>query len=149
MRRLFPSPAMAVALIALGIALGGSAVAGTGLITGAQIKDHSIGLNDLSFNAVAHLRGQQGSQGLPGPQGLPGQQGPAGPSADVTALTSRISAAEIKLSHLCPGKVVTSDLRLVPQQDSVVLRVLLTALETSGGIGPRAVRMGLPSPVRD
>ena len=108
MRRLFPSPAMAVALIALGIALGGSAVAGTGLITGAQIKDHSIGLNDLSYTAVAHLRGQQGSQGLPGPAGLPGPQGPAGPSADVTALTSRISAAELKLSHLCPGKVVTN-----------------------------------------
>ena len=38
MRRLFPSPAMAVALMALGVSLGGSAVAGTGLITGAQIK---------------------------------------------------------------------------------------------------------------
>jgi hypothetical protein len=38
MRRLFPSPAMTMALIALGVALGGSAVAGTGLITGTQIK---------------------------------------------------------------------------------------------------------------
>ena len=74
MRRLFPSPAMAVALVALGIALGGSAVAGTGLITGAQIKDHSIGLNDLSLTAVARLHGQQG------PQGLPGSVGPVGPA---------------------------------------------------------------------
>lgn len=56
---------MAVALIALGTALGGSAVAGSGLITGAQIKNHSVGLNDLSYTAIASLRGRQGPPGPP------------------------------------------------------------------------------------
>ena len=108
MRRLFPSPAMAVALIALGIALGGSAVAGTGLITGAQIKDHSIGLNDLSYTAVAHLRGQQGSQGLPGPAGLPGPQGPAGPTANVMAIQTAEQNDARKISEICGiGHVVS------------------------------------------
>lgn len=78
MRRHLPSPAMVVALIALGVALGGSAVAGTGFITGAQIKDHSIGLNDLAPKAVAHLRGQRGPAGIDGADGLQGDQGPAG-----------------------------------------------------------------------
>lgn len=56
---------MIVALVALGAALGGSAVAGSGLITGAQIKDHSVGLDDLSYSAVAKLRGRQGPPGPP------------------------------------------------------------------------------------
>lgn len=100
---------MTMALIALGVALGGSAVAGTGLITGAQIKDHSIGLNDLSYNAVAHLRGQQGSQGLPGPPGLPGPQGPAGPSANVTAIQGAEQADANKIREICGlyGRVVS------------------------------------------
>jgi hypothetical protein len=83
MRHLLPSPAMAVALVALGIALGGSAVAGTGLITGAQIKDHSIGYADLSSYAVAKLhglRGPAGPQGLAGADGAPGPAGPGGPA---------------------------------------------------------------------
>lgn len=63
MRAVLPSPAMTVALIALGAALGGSAVAGSGLITGAQIKDHSVGLDDLSYTAIAKLRGRQGPPG--------------------------------------------------------------------------------------
>jgi hypothetical protein len=66
-RAVLPSPAMAVALIALGAALGGSAVAGSDLITGAQIKDHSVGLNDLSYTAIAKLRGRPGPPGPPGP----------------------------------------------------------------------------------
>ena len=65
MRAVLPSPAMAVALIALGAALGGSAVAGTGLITGAQIQDHTVGLNDLTYQAIARLRGRQGPPGPP------------------------------------------------------------------------------------
>jgi hypothetical protein len=66
MRRL-PSPAMAVALVALGVALGGTGVAATsGLITGADIKDHSIGVNDLTYSAIKQLRGSRGPRGPAG-----------------------------------------------------------------------------------
>ena len=66
MKRL-PSPAMAVALVALGVALGGTGVAATsGLITGADIKDHSVGVEDLSYGAIKELRGRRGP---PGPAG--------------------------------------------------------------------------------
>ena len=67
MRR--PSPAMLVALLALFVALGGTAMANKGLVTGAQIKDHSIGLVDLSPAAVAKLHGRQGPVGPAGPAG--------------------------------------------------------------------------------
>ena len=74
-----PSPAMIVALVALFAALSGTAVAaGTGLITGAQIKDHSIGLNDIAPQAVAKLRGHAGARGPVGPIGPTGAQGLAG-----------------------------------------------------------------------
>jgi hypothetical protein len=66
MKRL-PSPAMAVALVALGVALGGTGVAATsGLITGADIKNHSVSLNDLTYSAIKQLRGRRGP---PGPAG--------------------------------------------------------------------------------
>src|SRR4051794_32922917 len=81
---------MVVALIALGVALGGSAVAGTGLITGTQIKDHSVGINDLSRDAVVRLRGQRGlpgKQGHPGATGEAGPAGPAGPGFDLSKVS--------------------------------------------------------------
>jgi hypothetical protein len=68
-----PSAALVVALVALFASLGGVGVAAQGLITGAQIKDHSIGMVDLSNLAVAKLKGQRG------PEGEPGQPGPQGP----------------------------------------------------------------------
>lgn len=77
---------MVVALIALGVALGGTSVAATGLITGAQIKDHSIGLNDLAPAAVAKLHGARGPSGPQGASGATGAQGPAG-----TFLTGKLS----------------------------------------------------------
>jgi hypothetical protein len=109
LRKFFPSPAMAVALVALGIALGGSAVAGTGLITGTQIKDHSIGLNDLSYTAIARLHGQQGPQGLPGPPGPIGPAGAAGATANIFALQTAEQNDARKISDICGfgGRVVS------------------------------------------
>jgi hypothetical protein len=76
------SPAAVIALLALFVALSGTATAaGVALITGKQIKDGSIGLADLSPRAKAGLRGArgpQGRQGVPGSQGSPGATGPAG-----------------------------------------------------------------------
>ena len=76
-RRLTPS--MVVSLVALAVALSGPAVAATeALITGAQIKDKSIGLNDISNTAIAKLRGQRGPQGPDGPEGPQGAPGANG-----------------------------------------------------------------------
>jgi len=73
---------LSVALVAVGaafIALAGTATAaGTGLISGGQIKDGTIGLIDLSKKAKKSLKGKHGQRGLQGVQGPQGQQGAEG-----------------------------------------------------------------------
>jgi hypothetical protein len=76
--RATPSGSMAVALIALIVAMSGSAVAAT-LITSKQIKDGTIQTKDLSAKARKSLRSASGSPGPQGPRGAEGPQGPAGP----------------------------------------------------------------------
>ncbi len=71
------TPAMIVAMIALAVALSGTAVAGTAkLITGSQIANGTIKLADLHPGAKAALKGERGAQG---PAGAQGAQGPVGP----------------------------------------------------------------------
>jgi hypothetical protein len=94
----FRRPSMLVALIALALAVTGSATAAS-LITGKQIKDNSItsadirnnsitgrdirdrsiGLADISNAARSSLEGEQGPAGPQGPQG---EQGPKGDKGD-------------------------------------------------------------------
>lgn len=94
---------MVVALIALFVAVGGTATAASGLINGKQIKPRTITAKQLKRGAVgtkqlrnkaisgaklkpAFLkklkkpgpRGATGSQGIQGIQGIPGPQGPKG-----------------------------------------------------------------------
>lgn len=70
------TPSMVVAMVALAVALSGTAVAAsTGLIMGTQIKDHTVSASKLTPNAVRFLRGQAGTTG---PQGVQGTAGPAG-----------------------------------------------------------------------
>ena len=104
MRAVLPSPAMTVALIALGVALGGSAVAGTGLITGAQIEDHSVGLNDLTYSAIATLRGRQG------PPGPPGTTASIARKLVIVHATSNITAGAVgsATAHCPSGSVILS-----------------------------------------
>jgi hypothetical protein len=79
MRR--PSTALLVAGIALTFAVTGTAVA-SGLITSADIKDHTIQTRDISPAALAALQGQQGPAGPAGAAGAPGAPGPAGGPLD-------------------------------------------------------------------
>ena len=66
-----PSPAMAVALVALFVALGGSAfAAGHYLITSTR---------QISPRVLHRLKGDRGPRGLSGAQGPGGPQGPVGP----------------------------------------------------------------------
>jgi hypothetical protein len=79
-----PSGAMVVAFVALCVALSGTSYGAearavvTKLITGAQIKNGSIGLKDLSRSARKSLKGARGASGATGAQGAIGAAGPKG-----------------------------------------------------------------------
>lgn len=71
-----------VALLALFVALGGTSFAAATLISGSQIKPHTIAKNRLTNKAIKQLKGNRGPAGAPGAQGaqgIQGIQGPAGP----------------------------------------------------------------------
>jgi hypothetical protein len=102
-----PSPAMAVAFIALLAALSGTAVAlpGKNTVDSGDIKKGAVKRSDLGKNAVTSLKvknssllaedfapGQlpQGAQGPQGPVGPQGPQGPPGP-VDTSALVKKVA----------------------------------------------------------
>jgi hypothetical protein len=70
---------MIVAMIALAVALSGTAVAGTKLITGSQIKNGTIKLADLHSSVKAAIKSESHTSGAQGLAGAQGAQGPAGP----------------------------------------------------------------------
>jgi hypothetical protein len=72
------SPSTVIAVVAVILALTGSAYAASGLITGADIKDGTITKADLSSRTVNSLRGKRGKQGPAGRTGFAGPQGPQG-----------------------------------------------------------------------
>ncbi len=81
---------IALGAIALALALAGGAWAGKkyvitsshqvkpGVLTGANIKNHSLTLGDLSTGTTLRLRGDRGPKGNTGPKGDTGAQGPKG-----------------------------------------------------------------------
>jgi hypothetical protein len=78
-------PATLVAAAALVVALGGGTAAyASGLISGSQIKNHSIPARKLTKSAITSLRGRRGAQGPAG------QQGPGGKIVTYDA-TAKIS----------------------------------------------------------
>jgi len=58
-----PSPAFAISLIALFVALGGTTAYASGLISGTRIVDHSIPAKKLTAAAVDALQGERGPAG--------------------------------------------------------------------------------------
>jgi hypothetical protein len=74
-----------IALLALFLALGGTSFAAATLISGSQIKPHTIAKNRLTNKAIKQLKGNRGARGpagaagAQGAQGAQGPQGPAGP----------------------------------------------------------------------
>ena len=80
-----PSTATVLSVIALFVALGGTAGAASGLIGSPQIKNGSIQLVDISATAKKALKGARGPAGARGAQGAQGPQGTAGLSGAVGA----------------------------------------------------------------
>jgi hypothetical protein len=79
-----------IALLALFLALGGTSYAAATLISGSQIKPHTIAKNRLTNKAIKQLKGNRGPRGLQGSagptgaagaKGATGIQGPQGPGA--------------------------------------------------------------------
>ena len=80
------SPSMIVAMLALFVAMGGTAIAASSaLITGKQIKNSSITGVDVKNKSLTpkdfrgSVRGPRGAAGVQGPQGAQGPQGSQGP----------------------------------------------------------------------
>lgn len=80
---------MVVAFVALCVAMSGTSYGAearevvTKMVTGAQIKNGSIGLKDLSKSARKSLKGARGVAGAQGATGAQGAAGAAGPKGDV------------------------------------------------------------------
>jgi hypothetical protein len=110
-------PATIIAAVALFVGLGGGAAAyASGLISGSQIKNHSIAEKKLTKSAIKALRGQRGPKGATGaqgPQGQQGQQGQQGPpgtargyafvNSDGSIVTSGGSIS-ITVNHIATGE---------------------------------------------
>jgi hypothetical protein len=109
------SPVTIIVLVtALFVALTSTATAAK-LITGAQIKNGSIGLVDLSAKAKRALKGKQGPAGLQGPAGPAGAagaqgiQGPAGGFDPTKVMYVKGDAVEVgpeefgSATATCPG----------------------------------------------
>ena len=80
------------AAVVFALSVGGATAAG--LITGKQIRNHTIGLVDLKRTAREALRGQRGLQGPAGPAGPQGPPGPAGvpgPAQPSTVAYARVT----------------------------------------------------------
>lgn len=88
-------PATLIAMLALFVAIGGTATAASGLINGKKLVNNSVGGKKLKNKTVTKkklapatikaLKGQQGPQGLQGPkgnQGSPGQDGVVSPVSE-------------------------------------------------------------------
>ncbi len=74
--RRWPSPATALAFVALLVALGGTGYAASAGSSHAT-KHHPLALK-VGHRGPRGLPGARGPQGTPGPQGLPGPSGPSG-----------------------------------------------------------------------
>jgi hypothetical protein len=79
LKKIRVSPAMAVAVVAVVLAMSGSAFAAKQLITGRDIKKGSLTADLFSRSARKQLQGRTGKTGAQGPAGPVGQTGATGP----------------------------------------------------------------------
>jgi hypothetical protein len=130
------SPSTLIALLAVFVAIGGTATAASGLIngkkikpgtvTGKQIKNQSITKAKISTAALAAFAGAQGPQGERGPQGDKGPQGePGAPgttaisaSATKVAQSPNVIARQLTLDDLPDSRyIVMAEVSVVSQTE--------------------------------
>ncbi len=158
-----PSPAFVLSLVALGVALGGSAVAGVATtlprnsVGTLQLKNNAVvaakvkngSLTRFDFKAAQLPRGPRGLRGPAGSQGPSGPLGPAGPAGPAGAAGAAGA----------PGAPGVSGLQIVTDTtatDSSSLKSVTASCpagkRTVGGgaalltnSGPLAIRQSLPT----
>jgi len=131
------SPSTLIALLAVFVAIGGTATAASGLIngkkikpgtvTGKQIKNQSITKAKISTAALAAFAGAQGPQGERGPQGDKGPQGEPGAPG-----TTAISASATKVAQ--SPNVIARQLTLddLPDSRYIVMAEVSVVSQTAG-----------------
>jgi hypothetical protein len=123
-----PSPALVISLVALFVALGGTALAATSYINGKNIKPHSIPKNRLTASAIKGLKGNRGRAGAKGAKGAKGDTGDVGPVGP----TNAYSTYALGPTPLGAGETTVASLPL--SAGSYVL-VAKTQLEVPGSQG--------------
>lgn len=99
--RFLKHPATVIASVALFVAVGGGTAAyASGLISGSQIKNHSIPAKKLTKSAIKSLRGKRGPAGPRGATGATGVAGPAGPVGPSNTYAAPVGAGNADGSPL-------------------------------------------------
>ena len=151
LRRYRPTPAMAVACIALGVALAGTSYAATVLprnsvgtlqlrnnaVTAAKVKNGSLLRADFRAGQVpAGLRGPAGPQGPAGPAGAAGPAGPAGPSAR-WALVRADGTVLAQSGGITPSAKPATGVYIIDFGSSVAGKLVVASSANSGDVGDR------------
>ncbi len=141
-----PSPALAVAFVALFVAGAGGATAATGLLDGGDIKNNSITAKDVKNGSLlkkdfkrgqipAGKRGPQGAQGVAGPAGRAGRDGFGTLSYHSRSVTIPDQGTGGFLTVQCPaGQYPTGgDANVVDENDNFLPELLLGQFFDVGG----------------
>jgi hypothetical protein len=155
-----PSPAMIVALLALCVALGGSAYAASqidgnsirnGTIRGKKLHDRTITSRQIARTTIRALKDRRG---LRGPRGFRGSTGPKGPAgadgaavayarvaADGTVDTGRAKGiSQANMSHVGTGIYCFVSLGFTPKN------VVATIEPSASSTGNELVWASIPAP---
>ncbi len=126
-------PATVIAILALFVAVGGTATAASGLINGKKIKNNTVAgkklknktvtKNKLAPATIKALKGKQGPQGPKGDKGNPGENGVVSPSYVDSASLNIPADTELGVTvlNVPAGKyVITSNVSITTGATDVV-----------------------------
>jgi hypothetical protein len=132
------SPGVVVGIIAVVLAMAGSAVAASkitgaqvkdGSLTGADVKDGSLAATDLSTGAKVTLKGNAGPQG---PQGPAGPGGPPGPTVQGSPQTSKLT--RVQATYTSAGNSFSGGAATCPNGSRVVSGGFLHDIADAGEV---------------